>query len=73
VNTAERLHRRRCIGLRVAVVFAILLAAVSWDDWAIMAVAAAGGLFALGVYVRDCRRSAQNTAQTEAHTSESDG
>jgi hypothetical protein len=63
-----RLHRRRCIGLRVAVIFAILLAAVSWGDWAIMAVAAAGGPFALVVYLRDCRSSAQKSAQTDTHT-----
>jgi hypothetical protein len=62
------LHRRRCMGLRVAVIFAILLAAVSWGDWAIMAVAAAGGLFALVVYLRDCRSSPQKSAQTDTHT-----
>jgi hypothetical protein len=64
----ERLHRRRCIGLRVAVIFAILLAAVSWGDWAIMAVAAGGGLFALVVYFRDCRSSAPKATQTDTHT-----
>jgi O-antigen/teichoic acid export membrane protein len=64
----ERLHRRRCIGLRVAVIFAILLAAVSWGDWAIMAAAAAGGVFALVVYLRDCRSSAQKTTPTDTHT-----
>ena len=64
----EQLHMRRCMGLRVAVVFAILLAAVSWGDWAIMAVAAGGGLFALFVYLRDCRSSAPKATQTDTHT-----
>jgi hypothetical protein len=64
----ERLHRRRCIGLRVAVIFAILLAAVSWGDWAIMAAAAGGGLFALVVYLRDCRSSVPKATQTDTHT-----
>jgi hypothetical protein len=73
MNTAERLHRRRCIGLRIAVFFAVLLAAVSWGDWAVMAVAAAGGLFALVVFLRDCRRAGRESAHTDTHTRESDG
>jgi hypothetical protein len=73
MNAAERLHRRRCIGLRIAVVFAILLAAVSWGDWPVMAVAAAGGLVALGVYLKDCRRPAPKPAQTDAPTREANG
>ena len=62
-----RLHQRRCIGLRVAVIFAILLAALSWGDWATMAVAVGGGLFALVVYLRDCRSSAPKATQTGTH------
>jgi hypothetical protein len=65
---SERLHRRRCIGLRVAVLFAILLAAVSWSDWAVMGVALAGGLFALVVFLRDCRAPARDSTQTDTHT-----
>jgi hypothetical protein len=71
MTSAERLGRRRCIGLRVAVFFAILLAAFSWKDWAIMAVAAAGGLLALVVYWRDCRASATRPAQTDTHARDS--
>jgi hypothetical protein len=60
-----RLHRRRCIGLRVAVVFAILLIALSWGDWPIIAVAGAGGLLAIGAYWRDCRRAAGEASQSD--------
>jgi hypothetical protein len=62
---SARLHRRRCIGLRVAVVFAIFLMAVSWADWPIIAVAGAGGLLALVAYWRDCRKAAVEAAQTD--------
>jgi hypothetical protein len=71
MTNSARLHRRRCIGLRVAVLFAILLAAVSWGDWAVMGVAAAGGLFALVVFLRDCRASAGNSTQAGTHTRDS--
>jgi hypothetical protein len=71
MTDSERLHRRRCIGLRVAVLFAVLLAAVSWGDWAVMGVAAAGGLFALVVFLRDCRAPAQHPPQTGTHTRDS--
>jgi O-antigen/teichoic acid export membrane protein len=62
---SARLHRRRCIGLRLAVVFAILLIALSWGDWAIIAVAGAGVLLALGAYWRDCRRPAGEATQSD--------
>jgi hypothetical protein len=70
MNPAERLQRRRCIGLRVAVVFAIFLAVLSRRDWAIVAVAAVGGLIAIVAYWRDCRGSGAKTAQTDTHTRE---
>lgn len=68
---SERLQRRRCIGLRLGVVFAILLIALSWGDWSIISVAGAGGLLALVVYWRDCRKAAREAAQrgTDTHAS----
>ena len=71
MTTADRLRRRRCVGLRVAVFFAVLLAAYNWHVWAIVGIAAAGGLLALGAYWRDCRHSATESAQTEADTRDS--
>jgi uncharacterized membrane protein YjjP (DUF1212 family) len=68
MNTAERLHRRRCIGLRVAVVFAVFLAVLNGDDWAIVAVAAVGGLVAVVGYWRDCRGSRSKTTQSDTHS-----
>jgi hypothetical protein len=68
MNTAERLHRRRCIGLRVAVVFAVFLAVLNRRDWAIVAVAAVGGLVAVVAYWRDCRGSRSKTAQSDTHS-----
>jgi hypothetical protein len=65
---SARLHRRRCIGLRLAVVFAILLIALSWGDWPIIAVAGAGGLLALGVYWRDCRKGTEQATQSDTDT-----
>jgi membrane protein implicated in regulation of membrane protease activity len=52
---SERVQRRRCIGLRVAAIFGILLAALNWGDWPIVAVGFAGAAFVLVVYWRDCR------------------
>ena len=68
---SERLQRRRCIGLRLGVVFAILLIALSWADWPIIAVAGAGGLLALVVYWRDFRKAGREAAQsgTDTHAS----
>jgi Flp pilus assembly protein TadB len=61
----DRLQRRRCIGLRVGVLIAILLVALSWGDWPVIAVASAGGLLALVVYWRDCRKGARKPAQSD--------
>ena len=30
---SDRLHRRRCIGFRVAFIFGILLAVINRNDW----------------------------------------
>ena len=68
MNPAERLHRRRCIGLRVAVVFAIFLAVLNRRDWAIVAVAAVGAVIAIVAYWRDCRGSRSETAQSGTHS-----
>jgi hypothetical protein len=61
----DRLRRRRCIGLRIGVLFAILLVALSWGDWPVIGVACAGGLLALVVYWRDCRKGARKSAQSD--------
>jgi hypothetical protein len=72
MNPAERVRRNRCAGLRVAALFAIVLAALSWANWPVMGVALGGGLVALVVYLRECRSSsAQKSAQTDTHTSDS--
>jgi hypothetical protein len=71
MTSAERLRRRRCIALRIAVFFAVLLAAYDWGDWAVMAVAVAGGLLAIGAYWRDCRASGTKSSQTGTHTRDS--
>jgi hypothetical protein len=68
MNTAERLHRRRCIGLRVAVVFAVFLAVLNRGDWAIVTVAAVGALIAIVAYWRDCRGSGSKAAQSDTHS-----
>jgi hypothetical protein len=72
MTTPDRVQRNRCMGLRVAVLFAIVLAALSWGEWALMGAAAAGGLVALVVYLRDCRGSEQESSQTEPHTRDSE-
>jgi hypothetical protein len=71
MTSAERLHRRRCIGLRIAFLFAIVLAASEWGDWPVMAVAVAGGLLAIGAYWRDCRRPRTESSQPDTHTRDS--
>lgn len=70
MTSPERLRRRRCLGLRVAVLFAVLLAAYNWRTWGIVAVAVAGGLVALGAYWRDCRASVRKPAQSDTHARE---
>lgn len=67
MTTPERLRRRRCIGLRVGMLFAVLLAAFNWRIWGIVAVAAAGGLLAFVVYWRDCRGSGPKSARRDTH------
>jgi hypothetical protein len=53
---SDRLHRRRCIGLRVAFIFGILLAVINRGDWTLVAIALAG-IAILGIaYWRDCRK-----------------
>ena len=71
MTRSEGLRRRRCLGLRLAVFFAILLAVFSWRVWGVVAVAVAGGLVALGVYWRDCRGAETNTTRTDTHTRDS--
>jgi hypothetical protein len=68
MTSSDRGHRNRCFSLGAAVVFAIVLAALGWRDWGTFGVAVAGGLVALGVYVRDCRNPAQKPTQKETHT-----
>jgi hypothetical protein len=54
---SDRLKRRRCIGLRVAFVFGILLAVINRDDTALLAVALVGMAIVAFIYWRDCRAS----------------
>jgi F0F1-type ATP synthase assembly protein I len=62
---SARLQRRRCIGLRVGVVIAILLVALSWGDWPVIAVVGVGALLAVVVYWRDCRKGSRNSARRD--------
>ena len=57
MTDAERLRRRRCVALRIAAFFGVLLAAFNPRDWAIIAIGLAGAAIVLIVYWRDCRRS----------------
>jgi hypothetical protein len=52
---SDRLHRRRCIGLRVAFIFGILLAVINRNDWLLLSIALAGMAIVLIAYWRDCR------------------
>jgi hypothetical protein len=55
-SRAELLRRRRCLGLRMAIVFGVLLAA--WGrDWAVAGVAFAGIVVAAVTYWRVCRKA----------------
>lgn len=56
-SRAETLRRRRCFGLRTAVVFGVILAVTVHGDWMALAVVAAGTLLALVALLVDCRRS----------------
>jgi hypothetical protein len=69
--TPDRLHRRRCLGLRVGVSFGILLIVFDWGAWPIVGVATAATLVALGAYLRDCRKVARKTARNETDLSDS--
>jgi uncharacterized membrane protein YfcA len=64
MNNADRLHRRRCLALRIAAFFGVLLAAFNPYDWIIIAIGLAGAAFVLIVYWRDCRRSRDDSTQT---------
>jgi hypothetical protein len=66
MNNADRLHRRRCLALRIAAFFGVLLAAFNPYDWIIIAIGLAGAAFVLIVYWRDCRRSRDDSTQTRA-------
>jgi hypothetical protein len=65
---SARVHRRRCIGLRVGVIIAILLIVLSWGDWPVISVVTAGALLAVVVYWRDCRKGSRQSAQKDADT-----
>jgi hypothetical protein len=71
MTRSDRVHRNRCFGLGTAVVFAVVLATLSWRNWPAVAVAVLGGLVALGVFLRDCRDSAQKSTQTDTDTRDS--
>jgi uncharacterized membrane protein YfcA len=66
MTTADRLRRRRCIALRIAALFGVLLAAFNPRDWAIIAVGLAGAVVVLVVYWRDCRRPRDKASHTRA-------
>ena len=53
---SDRLHRRRCIGFRVAFIFGILLAVINRGDWVLLSIALAGMAVLLIAYWRDCRK-----------------
>jgi len=53
---SDRLHRRRCIGFRIAFIFGILLAVINRSDWVLLAIALAGMAIVLIAYWRDCRK-----------------
>ena len=66
MTNADRLHRRRCLALRIAAFFGVLLAAFNPYDWIIIAIGLAGAAFVLIVYWRDCRRSRDDSTRTRA-------
>ena len=57
---SDRLHRRRCIGFRIAFIFGILLAVINRSDWILLAIALAGMAIVLIAYWRDCRKPRHN-------------
>jgi hypothetical protein len=71
MTTPERLRLRRCLGLRIAVVFAVVLVVYYRGDWAIVGVVATGALVAIVAYWRDCRRTGAKPARTDTHRRDS--
>jgi hypothetical protein len=69
--TPERLRRRRCLGLRIAVLFAVILGVYYRGDWAIVGVVAAGALLAIATYWRNCRASGAAPARRDTHPRDS--
>jgi hypothetical protein len=67
MTTPEQLRRRRCLGLRIALLFAVILIVYNRGDWALVGVLAGGALIAIVAYWRDCRASAMNSARTDTH------
>jgi hypothetical protein len=55
VRPAERLRRRRCLGLRVAVVLGVFLAVVNRGDTTLVVVALVLIGLVLVAFWRDCR------------------
>jgi uncharacterized membrane protein YfcA len=66
MTDAETLRRRRCISLRIAAIFGVLLAAFNPRDWAIIAIGLAGTAVVLVVYWRNCRRPRDSSPHTRA-------
>lgn len=66
MTDADRLRRRRCIALRIAALFGVLLAAFNPRDWVIIAIGLAGAAVALFVYWRECRRLRDKSSHTHA-------
>jgi hypothetical protein len=54
---SDRLRRRRCIGLRVAFVFGILLAVINRADTVLLTIALVGTATVVFAYWHDCRAS----------------
>ncbi|HVD66195.1 MAG TPA: hypothetical protein VNB65_04780 [Gaiellaceae bacterium] len=53
---SDRLRRRRCIGLRVAFLFGIILAVLNRSDMVLLAIALVGTAIAVIAFWRDCRQ-----------------
>ena len=66
MTDAERLRRRRCIALRIAALFGVLLAAFNPRDWAIIAIGLVGTAVVVVVYWRNCRGPRDNSSHTHA-------
>ena len=66
MTDADRLRRRRCIALRVAALFGVLLAAFNPRDWEIIAIGLVGAVIVLALYWRDCHRPRDSSSHTRA-------